>query len=230
MHRYLRAALYIAVAGLAFFGARRLPYATRSPRLLPTVDVSRLSDSAQLSTMGLNSGRQLVAYVMTSAACGTCRREDVKRALRMVRDSLRKRQPHEFTQVSVVGIAIDGKVEPGLSYLKTVGLDSFDEVDIGRGWLNEQMISRVWKNGEATAAVPMVIVVTRRMTSTLSPPTMQFSGDSLLRVVLGGRELLDWVSQGTPIGYAARVVSQIDPRTGRLASSHARGTPTALVP
>jgi hypothetical protein len=172
-----------------------------------STNVTRVeSDSATLERIGLGSGRQLVAYVMVSSKCAACNSSEVKDAIRGLRQALGDHHRETYRRVSIVGVAVDGPRD-GLSYLEKVGLDAFDEIDIGRGWLNEQVVRHIWRDNASQAEVPQIILVERRMAATLTPLSLQFGSDSLLRVVLGKRDLIHWLAHGTPTNYATRVVA-----------------------
>lgn len=56
-------------------------------------------------------------------------------------------------------IGIDWDVEEGFGIIQSIG--SFDEVSIGRNWINEAAMSHIWNDEETQPSVPQVLVFTR---------------------------------------------------------------------
>jgi hypothetical protein len=156
-------------------------------------------DSMQLASIGLAPGRQLIAYVFGGSRCAICRKTEVKEAVAALKGTLRRAHGSSFRTVMVVGVAVNTDLGEGLGYLKSIGLDSFDEITTGGGWQNEEVIRWIQRGKHAEAAVPLVIVVTRTMDAQLAPLRVSYSVDSILAVVQGRTELLDWVNGSAPL-------------------------------
>ncbi len=209
-HRFVRLGVLMVLAMGAFSTARvirsRVPNRARSTRA-----VAEKSDSAELAAIGAGSGLQLVAYVFVSSKCGFCRANDVKEAIRGMRGLLFERYSSEFQRISVVGVAIDDKTADGFGYLHEIGSESFDEIDIGGGWQNEQAIRKIWRDHDSEPLVPQVLVVARQLHATWKPFDLQFATDSALRSIRGRAELLRWVQQRAPLDYVTRTVQALTP-------------------
>lgn len=156
-------------------------------------------DSAKLMAMGINSGRQLVVYVLVSSRCGHCQRRDTKSAIRSIRNALQQNRTRDFSSATVIGIAIDADLSEGLDYLNTIGLSNFDEISVGNVWLNQYLTRLVWRDRIAQPAVPQVVVVSRDMTASLSPLAVKFGSDSVIIGLIGRNAILDWVRRGAPV-------------------------------
>jgi precorrin-6B methylase 2 len=206
----LRGVLYLTL-GLGAFGAAHFgPDLLRSRQ--PVVP-SGVGDSSRRSDLlGVSPGRHLVAYVLVSSSCGFCRLDEVKAALGSIRYNLRRAHAVDFTRISVVAVSVDETVGAGLGYLGEIGLDKFDQLVVGGGWLNPQVISYVWQKRWTLALVPQVILVSRAVGAEEKPASVSVAADSVLRVVHGRDELLNWVRQGTPAFYETRVVREPEPR------------------
>jgi len=164
------------------------------------------TDSVWLDQAGYGTGPHLLAYVLVSANCSVCARDEVKSSVAQIRGRLRAKYGLRFKRIAVIGVAVDKDLKGGLGYLSGLGLDRFDEVDIGGGWLNEQFTDRIWRAGVSEALVPQVILATRWVESRGDPSMrLDVRPDTVLRVVKGGSEIVQWIKRGTPLEYQARV-------------------------
>lgn len=161
-------------------------------------------DSVQLASIGLRPGNQLVAYVFGSSRCGYCQSDAVKSAVAGLRDSLRRYYGSAFPTIAIVGVAVNTDLDEGLGYLKAVGLTHFDEIAIGKGWQNEQVIRWVRRARVAEAGVPLIVVSRRDMTAKLNPISVSYSSDSVVRVLQGRDSVVSWVAHGTPLDVDRR--------------------------
>jgi hypothetical protein len=160
---------------------------------------AELPDSAQLARAGFGPGRQLIAYVFVSSTCAFSQSKDVKRAVHDLRATLAEMHGGEFRRIAVIGVGVDHNVETALSYFRSVSLDSFDEIDAGGSWLNEQVVRHIWRERETEASVPQVVLVSRRMDATLKPFSLSLGDDSILVVLRGRNHILEWLAKGVPL-------------------------------
>lgn len=149
------------------------------------------------------SGRYLVAFVLVSSKCGFCTEPWARKALGEVRDSLQRTQGKTFAHTSVIGVAIDDDLQAGVRYLQGFRgrRTSFDELSIGGSWLNEIVTSLVWRDGLATAEVPQVVLVERRVDARGYPGNIAVRRDSMLLRVVGREDVIAWVNAGTPLAF-----------------------------
>lgn len=197
--RNLRQLFLLGVIGSGAFGVAVAVkrWAQVRPASGPNFEVPETApDSVQLAAMGVRSGRQLVAYVLVSSRCGFCQMQDTKDAIAALRNLMRLRSPGDFQSVTVVGVAVNSDLREGLDYINSIGLGSFDQISVGSGWLNEQIVQLVWRDRAADPKVPQVVLVSRTMSATLKPLTLTYDGDSVLRVVHGHKALVSWVKGG----------------------------------
>lgn len=201
--RQLAVLLAIAVGAfsLAYFvqsaRARSTPRSTAAVR-------AKTPDSVLLSGYGIKPGKQLIAYVLLSSHCGHCQRADTKAAVGSVHNLLRTNNAHGFRSTATVGVLIEGDLAEGLEYLNSIGLKNFDEISIGNAWLNEHLVKLVWRDKVTVAAVPQVILVARDISASLRPLTVTYGRDSVIAVLFGRDEVLEWVRRGaSAIGIEA---------------------------
>lgn len=177
-----------------------------------------VSDSTRLTRLGMTPGLQLVAYVFGSSQCGYCKRPEMKLALGKVRSLLRQNLPADFRSVRVVGTSVNTDIPLGLSYLTSIGLDRFDEISVGNGWLNRHVIDLMWNGGYSRATTPTVILAAHRVNSEYFPDSVRVGPDSILGIVSGYNGILAWVEAGArlkdarPYRFGDRVDSAASPR------------------
>lgn len=198
MERIRQTSLMVVLVAICFAGAFALRVRGHSSGAQDMAS-GETPDVAELKSLGVRSGRELVAYVFVSSHCGYCQQADTKNAVANVRKLLAKRHGVAFRGVKVVGIAVDGDEEEGIEYLRTIGLKNFDEISVGAGWRNEQITRLIWRDKVAEAEVPQVVLVTHVMTSTLSPLVLSYGTDSVVSVVRGSKALVEWVKAGVPL-------------------------------
>jgi hypothetical protein len=112
-------------------------------------------------------------------------------------------QPGEFAQVSVVGVAIDEDLAAGIEYLGKLGPrgEVFDEISVGRSWMNEFVTGFVWRAGIAEPEVPQLLLVERQVDAAAYPRHIVIRPDSVLLRITGRNDLMAWVEQGTPLDF-----------------------------
>lgn len=174
-------------------------------------------DSVHLAAMGVAPGRHLLAYVLVGSHCGYCQREDTKEAIRSIHTLMQRHKRDGFQAVTIIGVGVDADLREGLAYIDGVGLSSFDEVSVGNAWLNESLVHLVWRGIATEPAVPQVVLVARDLKATINPLLVKYGADSVLRVVNGYNELLEWVRGGVQIRGASD--SQSRPGTARNTSA-----------
>jgi hypothetical protein len=143
------------------------------------------------------SGTYLVAYVLVSSDCGWCAQKSTKDALRLLRDSLAASQRGKFAALSIVGVALDEDVEAGMKYLHELNQPKvFDQVSLGGIWLNELVLSLVWRQGPAKPALPQIVLVRRYVDTSKYPDYIQVNPDSTLATVVGRDSIVAWIHGG----------------------------------
>jgi hypothetical protein len=124
MTRLRQLSILTIIAGTSFASAfalkqRSSAAATHTRSAVPASS----PESVQLAAIGLVPGRQLVAYVLGSSRCRSCRSPETKAAIAKIRPLLRQRYGGEVRSVMVVGVAIHTDLREGLDYLQSIGLE-----------------------------------------------------------------------------------------------------------
>ena len=166
------------------------------PLALAAVTEEVATDSQLLARRGMAPGRQLVLYYFGGAGCGPCSSRDVLRAISMLRETLRTTYGSYYAATALVGVAIDKDVASGLAYLEKFDSGTFDEISTGRSWMNEHVTRLLWSDTAREMAVPRLVAIRRNMTGKLDPVDLRFSSDSIVKVVLGSRDIVQWIEGG----------------------------------
>lgn len=199
-----RRTLRLLILGGIALASFSLAYAWRSRTTWsaeqPSWTSEPLTDSAKLAAQGIVPGRQLVAFVLLSSRCSYCQRSDTKSAVARLRQELSRTNADRFANVSVIGVAIDSDLAEGLAYLSDVGISAFDEISVGRGWVNEHLSNQLWRMSDGVPAVPQVLLVSRELDAQLNPVMkVEVGQDSLLAAMIGYKALVEWVESGADV-------------------------------
>ena len=91
---------------------------------------------------------------------------------------------------TTVGVSIDGPFDKGAAWLNQFG--AFDEIVIGRNWLNSAVATYIWADPSATPAIPQLVLVRHRVAkserSIQLVPTAWSAGGSGSAISPGYRE------------------------------------------
>jgi hypothetical protein len=137
---------------------------------------------------GIKSGDEIVAVFIGGSFCGGSRMPGLREAVERANRDLRARALVEGTRFASVGVALDWSVSDGAKFLAEFG--PFDELVIGRNWLNTAVIKYVWRDIPGQAAVPQMVVVRRHVDSDASGIVV--SNERLLTRKLGADEIIEW--------------------------------------
>ena len=94
-------------------------------------------------------------------------------------------------EFSAIGIANDFSVEKGWEFLKSTGY--YDEVIIGKNWLNSGSIEHIWNHEQPAPAMPQILVFKREINIDES---IMVGKKSYLARYIGSGEIEDWVNSG----------------------------------
>lgn len=108
-------------------------------------------------------GVEEVAILIGGSFCGATNVAEFPEAVSRLRTAMRQRALERGHLFSMVAVALDPEIDSGLKWIKSLG--EFDEVVIGRGWLNTVAAQRIWRDPAATAGLPQLILLERRVVS-----------------------------------------------------------------
>jgi hypothetical protein len=126
-----------------------------------------------------------VAILLGSYTCRASSMPGVGVATAHLLDSLREVARAKRDSFATIGVAIDGPLRKGLSWLRRFG--DFDEVVVGRNWHNSVVAKYIWSDPDAKAALPQLLLIQHRITP--SEHGLHIGRDSVLHRWLGADEL-----------------------------------------
>jgi hypothetical protein len=97
--------------------------------------------------------------------------------------------------LAVVGVLIGENKPTAERFLANFG--DFDEVVIGRGWLNSAAVSLMWRDAPGEASVPQLVIISRHIG--LNNSQLLISPDRLLVRLHGSDNILRWLAAGRPL-------------------------------
>jgi hypothetical protein len=168
-------------------------------------------NDAPVNPFASANGTHLIAFVLTASDCGWSRIPESMEAVGRIRDQIRSTHGDSYAQVTVVGVALDRDIEAGIGFLSEIGKGkpgrSFDQVMIGGGWLNEQVVRFAWRERIAEAVTPSVIVIERPVNteSYVSTSTIDAQADRLLVKLQGRLQIVAWMNAGMPLNNSDSV-------------------------
>jgi hypothetical protein len=111
----------------------------------------------------ISSGTELVLVFMASSTCAGVKNPALPAAVNAIEKSLRMQAAGEGKRLVTIGVSLDWQIDAGMELLNRFG--TFDEVSIGRGWLNLAAIRYIWRDIPGAASVPQVVLLEREVAS-----------------------------------------------------------------
>lgn len=103
---------------------------------------------------------ETILVFVGSSSCVNSTDPRLSEAVRRLRTRLREQAEEQGRTFSSIGVSLDWRVSVGTKYLESLG--PFDEVLIGRSWLNSGALKYIWGDQlGGPAAVPQLLVVER---------------------------------------------------------------------
>lgn len=181
-----RALLSGILLGLvAFFGISQVGIRVFSPRAAP-----------RAGSVAPQSEKQLVAVLLITPDCEAAHTRDFKTVLWFGLDSLRNLARRRGYRPSLVAAALSANSESVRSFILNLG--PFDEIVIGRGWLNTAALQYVWRDVPGISAVPQLVIV-RRDVSVSPEGAVAVSSDSVVMRLTGAEAIMRWSRAGAPL-------------------------------
>lgn len=147
----------------------------------------------------LRSTEEVNLVFFGAAGCGWSTRPELPEAIETLKLILLDRHDPEV-RVCVTGVALDWSVSAGLRFLSAFG--HFDEIVVGRNWLNSAAQTYIWRDVPGVAATPQVVLVRRALV--IPPQDGGIGGEYLVqheRLItrkVGYPEIMAWVETGGP--------------------------------
>lgn len=177
--------------------ALRLPW--------PNVDVRFASEvpfNAEQMKGKLPRGREVVMVFIGSPECSFSTHPETAQLVREAAVSLRERAT--LDDAALVSVGVSANWVPGEGWRFLEGILNFDEVVIGRNWLNSRVVELGWSHPSAVMGTPQIIVYRQdvvpptdlgRASTAREEPTVRVTGVEAIR---------RWVEAGSPLEWGER--------------------------
>ena len=109
----------------------------------------------------IRSGTELIMVLIATSTCPGIDDPALGAALAQAREGLRREAAAKGQLFTTIGVSLDWSIDHGIEMLARFG--PFDEVTVGRGWLNTGALRYIWKDMPGIAAVPQIVVVEREI-------------------------------------------------------------------
>lgn len=142
-----------------------------------------------------DADEELVVVFIGRSTCGASRVTGLAERMRSLRDTAERRAREQGRRAVFVGVATDPVLADGLAFLEAFG--RFDEVIVGRGWLNHGLLRYVREDHPGPASIPQVVVYTRTVTP--AGTRMELGPETLLLRKVGVPAIRAWAEAGFPL-------------------------------
>lgn len=143
------------------------------------------------------SGTELALIYIGSSTCAAAKDPDLTVLVDSLAEVLRGVASERGFRFTTIGIAKDWETSDGLEHLGR--FDEFDELIVGRGWLNAGGQRYVWRDIPGIAAVPQVLVVTRQIRYADSIHGYDVNDEQLVARKAGLQEIESWLRLGVSL-------------------------------
>lgn len=148
--------------------------------------------------LGEDEQTEIAMIYFTQSTCGACNAEGLPDAVMEVKQSLSRKAADAGYGFSVTGVSLDWVPERGFEHLRRFG--NFNEVVIGRNWVNSAALKYMWQEFPGRTGTPQIVVIMRR----LQVPGERYAAaqvisERLLARKLGTNEIFSWSNGGAPL-------------------------------
>ena len=141
----------------------------------------------------ISTGSELVFVFIASSSCAGIKDPSLPEALARARAGLKTQAERDGHRFVAIGVSLDWHLPDGIQMLEEFG--PFDEILVGRGWLNTGAVRYIWEDIRGAAAIPQVVVTTRGV---VSDRVIEVGGEELVVRKAGARQIADWSSLAFP--------------------------------
>ena len=109
----------------------------------------------------LGKHRDQVLYLLATETCAACRVDSVAGMVRSIADSSRRIALRSGASFAFVGVSLDATQPRAMRLLTRLG--PFDEIAIGRSWLNGHILDLLARDPTSPLVVPQLVLVEREI-------------------------------------------------------------------
>jgi hypothetical protein len=183
--RQTRSRLVAAALGIAATSGGALGAATWTGRI-PWRSAAATSPPVGFTPRDDQPYIEEIAVLVGSYTCSASSYPGLPERTHTLIDSLRRAATARGNVFATIGVAIDGPRSRGEAWLDKFG--SFDEIVVGRNWMNSAVAHYIWSDPDALPAIPQLVLVTHRVSP--SPRVIRVGADSVVKRWVGGGTLL----------------------------------------
>lgn len=143
------------------------------------------------------AGDELVLILVGSPTCPAASDPHFPERFERIVAGLRERAEEEDVGLVTIGIGTGASPERSIEFLNSVG--QFDEMMVGRGWLNSGALRYLWRDLPGKPSIPQVIVTRRRLDMGPFGASVVAGAETLLARKVGLPEIYRWDELGTPV-------------------------------
>lgn len=133
---------------------------------------------------------ELLLIFIGATFCGAATRPGFPAVVEKAKRVLAQQAVRDKKSFASIGIAVDNTVPAGLQFLGAFG--KFDELIVGRNWLNSGAIKYIWKDVAGTPGIPRLLVVERTVLQ--ADNAITFGPERLVLRKLGLSQIERWVA------------------------------------
>jgi hypothetical protein len=141
------------------------------------------------------SGREVVMVLVGSSTCDAATSPEIPAALDSIRRALSRHTLEQGAAFASVGVALDRDFAAGVGFLARLG--EFDEISIGRKWMNSHAVAHMWRDHPGRGATPQIIIIERDLQ--VEQSAIAVTPDRVIARKVGVDNILEWARNGAPI-------------------------------
>jgi hypothetical protein len=123
--------------------------------------VARRSAREPWPVAPVRGGRELVMVFIASSTCPGINEPGLKDAVARTREGLRRQAVEDGMTFVSIGVSLDRSIDGGVRLLQRFG--PFDEISVGRSWINGAALKYLWQDLPGRASVPQILVLERQV-------------------------------------------------------------------
>ena len=141
------------------------------------------------------TGKELMMVLVGASFCGAQRQPGFPQQVEDAKLSLQRQAAASGRQFSALAVSLDWKTADALAFLEHFG--EWDQMSIGRNWLNEGAIRYVWREMPAEPVVPQILVIERDVE--MGDQAITVRGERLVKRLQGTAAIEAWIKGGAAI-------------------------------
>jgi len=139
----------------------------------------------------LRTTDEIIAVFIGGSFCGATSMPGLREAVETLNRELASRAVAQGKTFVSVGVALDWSIQEGSSFLRDFG--SFNEIVVGRNWLNSAVIQYIWRGIPGNASLPQMVLLERHVN--VREASITVGEERLLARKVGVTEIVEWAAQ-----------------------------------